>query len=561
LHSILVYNNLSGLFIIIGLNNSFAGEAAMLYFIEFFKTKTHIKWELFMAIVFLSAILGGVEWVHARGELRVDTPNPKVEPLVETASDIPQITSLAEGYRGPGVYEIETSSDAEVNLVIRWCTKTENIRAQNLEHIDFMFEVNGLDMLSRLHNYEEVDDDGEGGMMYCHGYRGLISDWPIGVHEIKYALIMDGAISDGWDDYPAGEIAWEFKVNVSKDGEATSELSAVGPQVSMLVNRGLEIPHIGTLADVYEGPGEYIVEATSESELRVFVRWCSQTKEILEQNLTYIHFSFEVNGHNALDRLFNFDEIHDDYDKNGAAAYCFGYRGLLSDWPSGYHEIRYSISVDEALDDGWEINPAGVQTWAFRVSVPYIAQMNDGAPTITVNLDTNCRRGPGKAYEIIGDLQVGEQGQVIGNYPDADYWVIIEPTLGRECWLWGNYATVTGDTSPLRNYTAPAMPTATPTPTPIPAIDVVCFCNNTGQFISAIKLYNDDTDELMGELGDDGIPSGSCDCFTTGGPYPLGDYFIECWECEDGEDCLDFGERYTEGFELSTENQTININP
>jgi hypothetical protein len=539
----------------------FCQEAAMVNYIEFSKTKIYIKWGLLISFVFLIAILGGVELAHARADQRVDAPNPNVDPLVDATSHIPQITSLAEGYRGPGVYDIEITPDEEVSIVIRWCTKTEAILSQNVEQITFSFLVNGLDQLSRLHHYVGAENDENGELMYCHGYRGIISNWPVGYHDISYDLSLAQAINDGWGDYPAGELAWEFDINVSSDGDVSSEISTFGPQVSMLVNRALDIPHIGTLAESYEGPGEYVLEVTSNSELRVYVRWCSKTQEILVQNLEHVQFSFEVNGRNALSRLFNFDEIHDDYDKNGAEAYCFGYRGLLSDWPSGMHEIRYSITVDEALDDGWEINPVGEQAWTFRVSVPQEAEITDGDPTVTVNLDTNCRRGPGKAYEIIGDLQVGEVGQVIGNYPEADYWVIIEPTLGRECWLWGNYATVIGDTSQLRNYIAPALPTATPTPTPIPAIDVVCFCNNTGQFISAINLYNDDTDELMGKLGDDGIPTGSCSCYSTGGPYPLGDYFIECWECEDGEDCLDLGERYTEGFDLSTENQTININP
>jgi hypothetical protein len=46
---------------------------------------------------------------------------------------------------------------------------------------------------------------------------------------------------------------------------------------------------------------------------------------------------------------------------------------------------------------------------------------------------------------------------------DGDYWIIIEPRFGRKCWLWGNYATVTGDINQLKIYNAPAF---TPTPTP-----------------------------------------------------------------------------------------------
>ena len=81
-------------------------------------------------------------------------------------------------------------------------------------------------------------------------------------------------------------------------------------------------------------------------------------------------------------------------------------------------------------------------------------------PMISVSVDTNCRKGPGKIYDWIGALMVGEQAEVVGRSMDGQYWVIKNPDQAGNCWLWGNYANVTGPTSGLPQYTQP------PTPTP-----------------------------------------------------------------------------------------------
>jgi hypothetical protein len=82
-------------------------------------------------------------------------------------------------------------------------------------------------------------------------------------------------------------------------------------------------------------------------------------------------------------------------------------------------------------------------------------------PMVSVSVDTNCRTGPGKIYDWIGALLVGEKAEVIGRAADGQYWVIKNPDRAGECWLWGNYASVTGPFSSLPVYTPP------PTPTPV----------------------------------------------------------------------------------------------
>jgi uncharacterized protein YraI len=87
---------------------------------------------------------------------------------------------------------------------------------------------------------------------------------------------------------------------------------------------------------------------------------------------------------------------------------------------------------------------------------------------VVVSVATNCRTGPGQAYPSIYGLPVGVTGKVVGkNSSVPNYWVIEVPNSnGGTCWLWGQYATVTGDTNTLKVVAVPATPTPTKTSTP-----------------------------------------------------------------------------------------------
>jgi hypothetical protein len=77
--------------------------------------------------------------------------------------------------------------------------------------------------------------------------------------------------------------------------------------------------------------------------------------------------------------------------------------------------------------------------------------------TVSVSVATNCRTGPDAAYQLQMIVQPGSSFQVVGKYTPNKYWIINMPT-GGTCWLWGEYATVTGDTAALPEIAAPAPP-------------------------------------------------------------------------------------------------------
>ncbi len=95
-------------------------------------------------------------------------------------------------------------------------------------------------------------------------------------------------------------------------------------------------------------------------------------------------------------------------------------------------------------------------------------------PQVSVSVATNCRVGPGRVYDRVGALLVDQVAEVIGRNQVGNYWYIREPTRNVTCWLWGEYATVTGNLTVLPVYTPP------PTPTPMPSFvlkyDGLDFC-------------------------------------------------------------------------------------
>ena len=82
-------------------------------------------------------------------------------------------------------------------------------------------------------------------------------------------------------------------------------------------------------------------------------------------------------------------------------------------------------------------------------------------PQISVSVDTNCRVGPGAIFERVGILLVGETAEIVGREPKNEYWYIRNPDEGADfCWIWGEYATVSGNTLPLLYLSPPPPPSA-----------------------------------------------------------------------------------------------------
>ena len=78
-------------------------------------------------------------------------------------------------------------------------------------------------------------------------------------------------------------------------------------------------------------------------------------------------------------------------------------------------------------------------------------------PVVSVSAASNCRTGPYIYYDLLWTMLPGLTAEVIGKHSSSNTWVIKYP--GGQCFLYGAYATVSGNTAALPEYPQPATPT------------------------------------------------------------------------------------------------------
>ena len=83
-------------------------------------------------------------------------------------------------------------------------------------------------------------------------------------------------------------------------------------------------------------------------------------------------------------------------------------------------------------------------------------------PMLTLREPTNCRLGPGQNYAVLFSYVKGVKLEIIGSYPQLNYWLVksVESRTG-ECWVWGEYANITGSYWAVPSVTPPPTPTMT----------------------------------------------------------------------------------------------------
>lgn len=119
-----------------------------------------------------------------------------------------------------------------------------------------------------------------------------------------------------------------------------------------------------------------------------------------------------------------------------------------------------------------------------------------GITTLTVSANTNCRSGPGKEYDYLGALLIGKSAEVVGKNTTSGYWIIKNPERAGNCWLWGNYATVSGDTSTLQEFPIPATPTPS-APNAVKGLTAnkICFFNGVNYDLNGFISWEDVSNE------------------------------------------------------------------
>ena len=92
---------------------------------------------------------------------------------------------------------------------------------------------------------------------------------------------------------------------------------------------------------------------------------------------------------------------------------------------------------------------------------PPTAEPTDDTVRVSVSQATNCRNGPRKEHDLTTIVYDGDVVEAVARPPGSEPYLVVQTSSG-ECWLWLQYATVTGNTN---NLPVRAIP---PTPTPVP---------------------------------------------------------------------------------------------
>jgi hypothetical protein len=121
-----------------------------------------------------------------------------------------------------------------------------------------------------------------------------------------------------------------------------------------------------------------------------------------------------------------------------------------------------SIPPTAGPTDTPEVSPTPSDTPTPSATPTPVATATPSIPIASLTQNTNCRGGPLAIYDLIRTFLIGESAQITGKDAAGDYWYVTDPSQpGKDCWLWGRYVTVSGDTSKV--------PVFTPPPTPTPA--------------------------------------------------------------------------------------------
>lgn len=167
----------------------------------------------------------------------------------------------------------------------------------------------------------------------------------------------------------------------------------------------------------------------------------------------------------------------------------------------------------QAIQLGWFTQTAqALQAQPVVIVVTATPDPNNSAPTsepaattstavtVTVSQITNCRLGPSQDFDEIGSLGPGQVAEVIGKDTINNYWVIKLPDdSGKTCWLWGQFATVTGDTSTVAQMATPTPAASVGAPNAPTLLDAQVKCTRLSGKDYQYKIYLEWADNSSNE--------------------------------------------------------------
>jgi hypothetical protein len=111
----------------------------------------------------------------------------------------------------------------------------------------------------------------------------------------------------------------------------------------------------------------------------------------------------------------------------------------------------------------WTLSPTSTgtpeSTATLSLTPPPTATWTPDWVGLTVEVNTNCRTGPEQVFPSVGSIRVGEVVEVVGRSPNGDFWIVNNPDMPGTCWVWAQYAAVSGNVEALPVIQPPRTPT------------------------------------------------------------------------------------------------------
>lgn len=161
----------------------------------------------------------------------------------------------------------------------------------------------------------------------------------------------------------ATQQAWAPPAQSPRLGSADEALNAVNDGNATLETYAYSYPDtsgINQPGDVYV----YEIALTEATPLVWSYGWCTTTQSILEENFSHIRLEFVLNGSPVSSGSFTVTE----YERSDGGK-CREHAALVVDWPTGTHQLESRITFTQAIDDGWDVYPAGTHTFKYLVTV------------------------------------------------------------------------------------------------------------------------------------------------------------------------------------------------
>jgi len=152
-----------------------------------------------------------------------ETPQeqPRIGSLLESqsalAAGVPWLVELAEeSYEETSqagetyVYTVALDPSQDALWIYGWCATSRELLEQNWEETTLLFTLNDEEVpMSSFAMLESVFEDQE-----CRLYYALVTDWPLGEHELMTEVTFETELDDGQDIFPAGTHYYQYMVTV-----------------------------------------------------------------------------------------------------------------------------------------------------------------------------------------------------------------------------------------------------------------------------------------------------------------------------------------------------------